>query len=83
VFPAEVRFAGSSLGWNLGAILGSGLAAIVAGLLVQETGSSSAPVVLVFAATLIGLAALPTVRSLRITQPAAVDVEQRPESVDS
>jgi MHS family proline/betaine transporter-like MFS transporter len=80
VFPAEVRYSGSSLGWNLGAILGGGRSPIVAGLLVSGTGSPSAPALFVFAAAAMGLAILPTVRSPRTTPLSAVP---RPATVEA
>ena len=41
LFSAEVRYSGASLGYQIGAVLGGGLAPLVAVALYQATGTSA------------------------------------------
>lgn len=77
LFPPAVRYSGSALGWNLGAILGAGVTPFVAGLLVDTTGIQSSPAFLVFVATTLGLVTIATMRSPR-TLPVANVLSEAP-----
>ncbi|WP_413796951.1 MFS transporter [Streptomyces iranensis] len=70
LFPPAVRYSGSALGWNLGAVLGAGISPVVAGLLVTATGMDSAPAFLMFVATAIALITLATIKRPSTGEPA-------------
>lgn len=74
-FPAEVRFTGMSLGYQLGNVVGSGFTPLIATWLVHTTGSISAVPVFIAATLLISLFCLLTLirlASARKTAAAAV-----------
>lgn len=58
LFPREIRFTGTSLGWNIGVILSGGTAPALSVWLIETTGSVLAPAYFVMGVALIGLAAL-------------------------
>ncbi|WP_152025796.1 hypothetical protein [Agrobacterium tumefaciens] len=67
-FPAEVRYTGMSLGIQIAAALGGGLAPVVATLLIGSFGSISAVGVYIGA-----LALLTTVCAVAMTAPSKRD----------
>lgn len=61
-FPTRVRYSGVSLGFNLGGIIGTGTASLVATSLVAATGVTVAPAFYAVFAAVVGLLMLLTIR---------------------
>lgn len=68
LFPVEVRYSGASLGYQLGSVLGGGLAPIVATALFEQF-RSSAPISLYLAATCLVSLVCTAALSLRARRP--------------
>lgn len=58
MFPLNVRYTASNIGQNIGTVLGSGIAPMVAGALLMATGSGLGPAVWIVGACSIALLAL-------------------------
>lgn len=61
LFPTRVRYSGVSLGFNIGGILGTGTASLIATSLVAATGVTIAPAFYAVFAALVGLLMLLTI----------------------
>ncbi len=57
MFLAHIRYAGISIGYGIGAILGDAFAATVAEILTQKTGWSGSIAVYIMALTVVSVAA--------------------------
>ena len=64
-FPGPVRYSGSAFGFNIGAMIGSGFAPYLAGLLATSTGRPTTPSLLVIGAAIIGITAAIPLTSAR------------------
>jgi MFS transporter, MHS family, proline/betaine transporter len=62
LFPTRVRYSGVSLGFNIGGIVGTGTASLVAASLVAATGVTIAPAFYAMAAAVVGLLVLLAIR---------------------
>ena len=62
LFPASIRFSGVSISYAIGAIIGGAFAPMIAAWLVQATGTTSAVTVYLGGMTIIGLAAVLSLR---------------------
>ncbi|MEE3849633.1 MFS transporter [Gordonia sp. LSe1-13] len=62
LFPAPVRYTGSTFGQNIGTVLGGGLAPLVCGSLLMATGSVVGPVIWIVGVSIVGLIAIVVAR---------------------
>jgi MHS family proline/betaine transporter-like MFS transporter len=60
LFPTRVRYTGVSLGFNVGGVIGSGLASVIATYLVAATGNTLAPAAYLLVAAIVGLVVVAT-----------------------
>jgi MHS family proline/betaine transporter-like MFS transporter len=60
LFPTRVRYTGVSLGFNVGGVIGSGLASVIATYLVAATGNTLAPAGYLLVAAVVGLVIVAT-----------------------
>jgi MFS family permease len=78
LFPAHVRYSGATLGYQVGAILGGGIAPFVATALYAEFGSSSAiTAYFVFLALVSLTCTLVLLRRPHVAEPEADHAEQQ------
>ncbi|WP_207890890.1 MFS transporter [Rhodococcus sp. Eu-32] len=56
LFPSDIRYTGTALGWNIGVVIAGGTAPALAVWLIETTGSNRAPAFFVMLCAIIGLA---------------------------
>lgn len=56
LFPADIRYTGTALGWNIGVVISGGTAPALAVWLIEATGSNRAPAFFVMLCAVVGLA---------------------------
>jgi MHS family proline/betaine transporter-like MFS transporter len=78
-FPGRVRYTGSSVGFNVGAVLAGGFGPYFAGLLTAGTGSSLAPAFIAVGGTLLGIIVVSTFPGPIGTEAAAADAAAAPD----
>lgn len=66
LFPADIRYTGTAIGWNIGVVIAGGTAPVLAVWLIEVTGSNRAPAFFVMLCAAIGLvSAIAMLRGLR------------------
>ncbi len=58
LFPPNVRYTGTALGWNIGVVIAGGTAPVVCAWLVERTGIALSPALFVMTLSLVGAVAV-------------------------